>query len=289
MHSTELVKMEPFEEQGLYDERLVLNREILQEAVRMGTSSATSLEVLDAVLGLLRDQVQGRMSKGYQRQLASGDIRQLYEGYTKLGLKLQLGLPAMRFRDWEEFDLKFSGGGAEQNREIVGYFELEWFEEPVRIVREAIESGWAIDLYSSVDTSTRVGWPQVVLSIESLKRTFAAASGPDDYTKVASGAKTVLQRLSDSLWSEGKYSVPSDVEDGSERIKNRLHTVIVEEFKGQESDYLVKLMKSANDFADQVRHKRNPSRYEAVVAADAALFLVNVLWLTYSNNRIDGD
>lgn len=289
MHSSELVRFEPVEEQGLYYERPVLITSILEDPISAGESLANSLDVLDAVVVLLRSQIQHRLRRSHNAMLSSIDIRRLYEAYTKLGFRLQLQLPPLRFRDWDDFEYGFADNPTELDWKIYWQRELDWFDEPMQIVRDAIETGWSTELFAAVDSSNRVGWPDVVVAMESLKRTFSSANGPEDYSKVALGAKRVLQRLSDSLWSEGKYAVPGDVEDGSERIKNRLHTVIVEEFRGRESDHLVSLMKAANDFTDQVRHKRNPSRYEAVVAADAALFLVNVLWLTYSNNRIDRD
>lgn len=285
MHFTELVRLEPYEEQGIYGERPVLVDGVLDNAFAPGIASTTSLELLDAVLNLLNDQVENRITGTYDTTLPSREIHRLYEAYTKLNFKLQLALSPLRFRDWHSFDRKFLEAQSNLDRRMIGQPELDWLDEPVKIVREAVESGWAVELYTSVDSGNRVGWPDVVVAMEALKRTYVAASGPDEYANVARNAKGVLEKLSDALWDTGHYQTPANVKDGSQRIKNRLETVIRSEFEGKEQVDLVTLMQAANEFSDAVRHRRNPGRYEATIAADSALFLANVLWMAFTRRK----
>ena len=112
--------------------------------------------------------------------------------------------------------------------------------------------------------------------VAELRRHFQAAQTPQDYRNVGNDCVIVLERLSEAAYSHAQHGRDGEAEPPFANTKARLERVVEVQLPGSSNAELRKLVRSAIEHAQAVKH-RTPDRLHAGVAADTVILLASML------------
>ena len=131
-------------------------------------------------------------------------------------------------------------------------------------------------LATAISTQPRVGWPGVDDEVDELRREFRDAITPQDYNGVGLVAVRVLEAISATVYDPSHLRA-GETEPPVANTKQRIERFVEVELAGAAEADLRRLVRSAVEFAQSVKHSATSCRRDAGIAADAVLLLANIL------------
>jgi hypothetical protein len=234
------------------------------------------VEVGVALARFAHEQFEGHGTGG-------ADINQVQSVVLMRALKAvlaRLGITgfAPPFRDFDTFYKHWKSVGASGSYQARRDILDEHFE-PLHALLDEREAGSITSTLALPISPRRVtGWPRVDEEVSELRRHFEAASTQQDYSNVGNDCVALLEAISESAYDHERHSRPGEAEPPVASTKARLDRFVEVELAGSENAELRKLVRSAIEFAQAVKHRRSTvSRTEAGMAADAVILLANLL------------
>lgn len=192
----------------------------------------------------------------------------------------RLGVPHdIPWRDYDSFKAYWikegaagAGGYAARRAILADIFE------PIHAELERRE-GYAISASLGEPISPRplTGWAKVDVELSELRRTFRAATTPQDHRNVGNLAIGVMDALNRTVYDPEKHVADGDQPLPLNKSKERIGAFVRARSPGGENKSLRALVNSAIEFAHSVKHSESPSRQEAGIAGDSVILLANLL------------
>jgi len=175
------------------------------------------------------------------------------------------------YQYWKREGASGSGGWAARRGIIADLLN------PVHDHLADLEAGTLVStLAQPVGEGVRTGWTRVDDEVAELRRHFQAAQTPQDYRNVGNDCVIVLERLSEAAYDHARHSRDGDAEPPVGNTKMRLERAVEVDLPGSSNAELRKLVRSAIEHAQAVKH-RTPDRLHAGVAADTVILLTSML------------
>ncbi|WP_237235824.1 hypothetical protein [Rothia nasimurium] len=130
-----------------------------------------------------------------------------------------------------------------------------------------------------IDGEKFVVWESVDRELSLLHDLFYIAKNESDYSDVGNRCVRVLESLGDAVYdpiAHERESGEKFEKIGRGQTKNRFEWYIGYKMAGKDNEQIRKLTKSAVEYAQAVKHSRNPTEQEAGLAADVITLLVHI-------------
>ncbi|MEV7265762.1 hypothetical protein AB0N38_19610 [Micromonospora aurantiaca] len=255
-----------------------LNEQLLLAVTRGPIQERPDIEVAVALARFAHEQFEGYGTSGAE---ISQDESIIVMRALK-GVLARLGVTTFDppFRDFDTFykhwrrEGAVGGGGWQARRDI-----LDEHFDPLHTILDEREAGSITStLATAISPHPVTGWPRVDEEVSELRRHFESASTQQDHSNVGNDCVAVLEALSATVYEHGKHQRGDEPEPSVASTKARLDRFVEVELPGSDNAELRKLVRSAIEFAQAVKHRRaTVSRTEAGIAADAVILLANVL------------
>lgn len=248
--------------------------------------------------GLLEAIRTGKYSKASDLSVASELSKVVWEEYEKYGtkggtlseseivlaqktlvsvldrLQIQINIP---WRDFQSFRLYWIRNGAQGSwqarRDILSDLfepiqkELDWRE------RQSVQAS----LVTAISPHATLGWDAADTKISALRRRFADARTPEDYSDVGNRAVSALEELANQVYDPKKH-----VREGEEplpygKTKERFDRYIEEKLPGPSNAALRKVARGTVELSQALKHGSVTTRTNAGLVGDSVIFLANML------------
>ena len=255
----------------------------LVESLRLAPSP--EFEDVDAAVCLARlvhDEVEHHGTDGVQELDEAGIrecIRALKAILTRLGIT-SFSLPFRDFSSWKAYWLQQGASGSWATRRVIVH---SLFEDLHETLEQRQNQAYLASLANGISPLGQTGWGQVDAEIAELRRHFSAAQTAQDYRNVGNDCVTITESLSRQLYHPDIHLRKGEAEPPVAETKNRLDRFVEVAAAGGNQARLRKLVKSAIELAQEVKHRQTPSRRDAGIAADTVVLLANIL------RRLDSD
>jgi hypothetical protein len=123
----------------------------------------------------------------------------------------------------------------------------------------------------------RTGWTAVDEEIAELKRHFAMASSPQDFSNIGNDAVRIIEALSRQAYDPAKHLRDGETEPAPGKTKMRLERYIEDALPGEPNAELRALARATINLTQATKHRGAPTRQAAGIAADAVIMLANLL------------
>lgn len=195
----------------------------------------------------------------------------------RLGISLELP-----FRDFQSFHKHWLANNAygswQARREILGAIFEPLHNELYAREDTALQSR----LEQNASGQFRTSWPRVDEELAELRRHFTAAQSAQDYRNIGNDAVAILERLSEVVYVPERHLRPGETEPLVTQTKQRLTRVVETDLPGSSNAEMRKLVRSAIDFAQAIKHSPAPDRQSAGMIADTVI-LVSSLFRRINN------
>lgn len=252
-----------------------LNDDLISKIHAGPISDIPDVEVAGALARLVHEEYEERGTHDNPRltvRQSRGVMAALKAVLTRLGI---LFTPPFQdfddfYRYWREQGASGSGGWAKRREMVADILN------PVHDELADRQAGLHRNVLAEpVGEESRTGWTRVDEEIAELRRHFQNARTPQDYRNIGNDCVIVLERL-----SQDAYDVERHLDEGNEEppvanTKQRLARVIEVELQGSGHSELRKLVRSAIEQAQAVKH-RTPSYIQAAIAADTVILLASM-------------
>lgn len=184
------------------------------------------------------------------------------------------------YRYWRENGAAGAGGWAKRRAMVADLLN------PVHDVLADRQAGLFREaLVEPVGEVRRTGWTQVDEEITELRRHFQNARTPQDYRNIGNDCVIILERISAFAYVSARHLDQDEEEPPVSNTKKRLERVLERELEGSANAELRKLVRSAIEQAQAVKH-RTPDHLQAAIAADSVILLANMFRRITSAGRI---
>jgi hypothetical protein len=133
------------------------------------------------------------------------------------------------------------------------------------------------DVASPTEGTTVTGWAEVDRRLGRLRQRFREADDEDAYNAVALQAVKLLATLGRTVFDPTRHLPPDQDEPKLDDAKRRVGLYVQHEAPGKAGADLRRLVSSAFDLAQAVKHRHKPSRADAGIVADAAALIVSIV------------
>lgn len=255
-----------------------LDIDLIGKIINASSDRPSDIDALDGVIRLLRRELE----RAERSTLTDSDLESLTKAYRVLCVRVGVQGERLPFRDWTEYwrwrrRERFDDYGDIESAEAQDDYWDNFFNELEQHVQERVEATWFHDLLNAVSPLERTGWNAVDNEISELRKRFANARTAADHSAVGHQCVRVIEKLAIAAF---EYYVHGSFASGNPSptdTKNRFEAVISAHASGRESELLRKIAKDAVNLAQDVKHRHTPGRADAGIAADAVIFLANVL------------
>jgi hypothetical protein len=121
------------------------------------------------------------------------------------------------------------------------------------------------------------GWAEVDVEFSELRRSFRAATTPQDYRDVGNHALGVLDALNRTIYDPAIHTPAGGTPLPKGMSKERIGAFVRAQAPGGDNKQLRALVSSAIEFAHSVKHSTAPTRLEAGIAGDSVILVANLL------------
>lgn len=255
----------------------VLDSDRLERLLRAPDSDHTDLEVAVALARLTHTEYEGYGTSGSDR--TNEESRLLMRALQAVLRRLQVATFAPPFRDFETFYKYWrsvgavNAGGWQARRDILDEHFDPLHDELDNRETAAIETTLAV----AVSPRRSTGWSGVDEELNEMRRHFEAAVTEQDYSNIGNDAVAVLEALSRAAYVHTQHGDPQTAEPPVANTKDRLSKYIEASLPGSENVELRKLVRSAIELAQAVKHRRTGDRRSAGMAADAVILVANLM------------
>lgn len=190
---------------------------------------------------------------------------------TRIGV--QLDVPFRDFNSFKAYWLRNDGYNSWQaRREIVDGI----FSDPLAKVMAARDRSFTATLIDPISPHAVTGWPRVDAEIEAMRIEFRDATTPQNCRAVGLHAVAVLDAVSAVAYRHAIHGEDA-VEPPVSKTKDRLDRVVLHGLPGSGNAEVRKLVRSAIETAQAVKHGSTPDRLKAGLAADAVLVVSHMM------------
>lgn len=246
----------------------------------------TDLEVAMSVIQAIKEELISYATHGGNRT-DNDELKLLIRAGKVAVARIGLEFPKLPFRNYDSFkdywmSEGMSGGGSWSVRRG---FVSNLFQ-PLEVAIDEIEERELIDgLASPVSPKSNMGWPGVDSEIAQLRKRFAIAHTPQDYSGIGVACVRVLESLGDAVYDPAIHSVGRSVLP-RDKTKSRFESVVSLNLHGNASDEMVSAAKAIVALAHKVKHTETSSRRDAGIACDAVILLSNMLRRVTAEERV---
>lgn len=248
--------------------------------------------------GLLEAIRTGKYSKASDLSVASELSKFVWEEYEKYGtkggtlseseivlaqktlvsvldrLQIQINIPWRDFQSFRSYWIRNGAQGSWQaRRDILSDLfepiqkELDWRE------RQSVQAS----LVTAISPHATLGWDAADTKISALRRRFADARTPEDYSDVGNRAVSALEELANQVYDPKKH-----VREGEEplpygKTKERFDRYIEEKLPGPSNAALRKVARGTVELSQALKHGSVNTRTNAGLVGDSVIFLANML------------
>lgn len=248
--------------------------------------------------GLLEAIRTGKYSKASDLSVASELSKFVWEEYEKYGtkggtlseseivlaqktlvsvldrLQIQINIPWRDFQSFRSYWIRNGAQGSWQaRRDILSNLfepiqkELDWRE------RQSVQAS----LVTAISPHATLGWDAADTKISALRRRFADARTPEDYSDVGNRAVSALEELANQVYDPKKH-----VREGEEplpygKTKERFDRYIEEKLPGPSNAALRKVARGTVELSQALKHGSVTTRTNAGLVGDSVIFLANML------------
>lgn len=254
--------------------RSVLNKQLLETIKRGEFIAASTLSVANDLLSLVWDEYQKYGTEG--TALPEADIVLAQKTLVSVlnRLTIPIDIPWRDFSTFRTYWVRHGASGSWQaRREIL----LDLFAPVQKELdrREALQEKGVSAL--PITSHKNLGWEIVDTKLDALRVRFANAQTSEDYSDVGNRAMAVFEALGDAVTDTLR-----DQEEGLDFIprgetKRRFDRYIERFAVGSEEARLRKLVRSAIEFSQDVKHSENTPRRNAGMAADSVILVSHLL------------
>ena len=186
---------------------------------------------------------------------------------------VQLEIPFRDFNSFKAYWLRNDGHNSWQaRREILDGI----FSGPLAKVMAVRDRSLAATLVEPISPHAVTGWPRVDAEIEAMRMEFRDAITPQNCRAVGLHAVAALDALSAVAY---RHAIHGDggIEPPVASTKDRLDRVVLHGLPGSGNYEVRKLVRSAIEAAQAVKHGTTPDRLKAGIAADAVLVVTHMM------------
>lgn len=255
--------------------QLVLNEALIRQVHGGTAASPTDTDAAVALARLVHDEFGARGTDNNVRLTvpeSRAAMSALRAVLRRLGVQF-----TPQFTDFDEFydywrrkGASGSGGWAARRQILADLLN------PVHEQLADLQAGLAPkELAEPATERPRTGWTEVDDEIAELRRHFREARSPQDYRNIGNDCVIVLERLSGVAYRSARHLLNGEEEPPIAQTKMRLDRVVEVELPGSSNAELRKLVRSAIEQAQAVKH-RTPNRRQAGIAADSVILIANI-------------
>lgn len=278
MHPDQLLS-ETVDESG--EASLTLNFDLMQQIIEADSRRPSDIEALDAVVRLLRREIENYNLR-YWSHLSDLGLETVNKAYRMLCARIGVESQRLPFRDWTEYErwrrrenwVYLKQIEANYTEDI---FWDEFFGHLENHVQDTLEASWTQDLLRAISPHQETGWAAVDDEIAELRRKFSIARTASDHSAIGFQCVRVLEQLAAASYVQGVHGRFASGEPAKGDTKKRFEAIIKAHASGSENEVLRKIARDAVALSQEVKHRHTPSREDAGIAADAVIFLTNVI------------
>lgn len=254
-----------------------LKTELLERLLIERTDDFTDLEVALSVTQAIKNELISYATHG-GISTDNDEIKLLIRAGKVVVARIGLEFPKLPFRNYDSFkdywmSEGMSGGGSWSVRR--GFVSSLF--QPLEAAIDEIEEREMIDgLANPISPRSDMGWPVVDSEIAQLRKRFAVAHTPQDYSGIGVACVRVLESLGDVVYDPAIHSLGRSVLP-RDKTKSRFESVVSHNLHGSASDEIVSAAKAIVALAHKVKHTETSSRRDAGIACDAVILLANML------------
>ncbi|WP_346924473.1 hypothetical protein [Rothia sp. (in: high G+C Gram-positive bacteria)] len=256
--------------------RSVLNKQLLETIKRGDFTDASPLSVANDLLAIVWDEYQKYGTEG--TALPEADI--LLAQKTLVTVLNRLSISSdIPWRDFSTFRTYWirqgaaGAGGWQARREILIKVFTPVQKELDRRENLSDKASFA----RAISPHSKLGWDVVDDRIEALRRRFAHAQTPEDYSDVGNRAVALIEALADHVYDPDKHVRPGEEPLGYGKTKDRLDRYIEDSLPGPKNASPRKIAKGAVDFSQALKHGSITTRKNAGLLGDSVILLANML------------
>jgi len=255
-----------------------LRRDLLESAIRGAIPGVVDIEFAEAAVSLLHDELGAYGTSGNTRLQGDDDdanllIRACFCSCNRSGVEF----PVLPFRDFTGFRKFWNGAGMYGSYEKRRNYLHQALGPVIARLAELSFKALTDQLESSISPLSATGWAQVNAEISQLRQRFAAAHSEQDYSAVGNSCVRILEHLGEVVFDQAVH-VPSGHETPPrDKTKIRLETAIIHALPNGDNENLRKLARATVEVAQEVKHRKTPTRQSAAIAADSVILLVSIM------------
>ena len=207
--------------------------------------------------------------------MTNDEIRRAISGLNAVMKRIgvQLEVPFRDFNSFKAYWLRNDGYNSWQaRREIVDGI----FNDPLAKVMAVRDRSLAATLVDPISPHAVTGWPRVDVEIEAMRTEFRDAISPQNCRAVGLHAAAVLDALSAVAYRHTIHG-GGGTEPPVASTKDRLDRVVLHGLPGSGNAAIRKLVRSAIEAAQAVKHGTTPDRLKAGIAADTVLVVTHMM------------
>jgi hypothetical protein len=260
--------LEPFE--GWY-----LDTDRLARLVSGAEPGTPDVDAAVALLDLVRDELHKSGTGGAPITTDNGirlAIRALQRTSSRAGHEVTL--PLHDHKSWKRY---WIDRGAANNYAARRAILSELFDEHYATLLRLQDQALDASLVEAVSAKAVLGWPDVDTEISELRRLFRRATSPQDYAAVGLVCVRVTEALSRQVYDHATHTPAGEPEPKVADTKTRLDRYVVSRFPGPDNERLRRYARTTIELAQEIKHRKSPTREEAGIASDAVIVLGNLL------------
>lgn len=260
----------------------VLDVELINRLRTCAPAGRDDLEVAIALTELLAIDFEGYGTDGSTR--VHGDhevalcVRALKGTTRRIGIEFDL--PWRDYSSFRRYWIANSGYGSWQARRDLVERHFGPLRDELSRLEDRADSSQLADPASPHDS---LGWPEVDVEVQELRRRFRSARTAQDYRAVGTDCVGVLEAISRTVYSPSIHVREGEQPLDLGKSKLRIERFVEAKLAGKENEHVRGLTRKAIELAHNVKHSHTATRRDAGIAADAAILVANIL------RRIDID
>jgi hypothetical protein len=256
--------------------RRSLNTQLLTKLRRAPIDGHDDAEVAVGLARLVHDDLE-RFGTSGGEELTEPQIRDALIALHAVVRRLGIDTFDPPFRDYGTFKAHWKRTGCtnshQARRDVLNDLFDPLHDQLIELEARALSS----TLAQAISSRPVTGWARVDAELAELRRHFQIATSEQDYRNVGNDCVIITEALSRQVYDPQVHLRPGEVEPPVAQTKIRLDRFIDDAITGPQNADLRKLVKSAIEFAQRVKHSPTSSRRNAGIAADTVILLANIL------------
>lgn len=249
----------------------------LLEAIRTGKySKASDLSVASELSKVVREEYEKYGTEGIPIPEPEIVLAQKTLISVLDRLQIQINIPWRDFRSFRSYWIRNGAQGQgswQARRDILSDLFEPIQQELDRRERQSVQAS----LVTAISPHATLGWDASDTKISALRRRFADARTPEDYSDVGNRAVSALEELANQVYDPKKH-----VREGEEplpygKTKERFDRYIEEKLPGPSNAALRKVARGTVELSQALKHGSVTTRTNAGLVGDSVIFLANML------------